>query len=97
MKRILILIVLSCLVLFCLSACNGKGGKTRPTNYDGVQSVDALLDYAKRLEANGDYEAAADLYELIAKAAAGPVELPGNAEAIEQYKEAQEVFSSLGH
>lgn len=95
MKRIITVITVLCL-LFSLASC-GEKQTTRSKEYDGVQSVDALLDYAKRLEENGDYEAAADLYELIAKAAAGPAELPGNAEAIEEYKEAQEVFSSLGH
>ena len=95
MKKIITVITVLCL-LFSLASCKEKQA-TRSKKYDGVQSVNALLDYAKRLEANGDYEAAADLYELIAKAAAGPAELPGNAEAVEQYKEAQEVFSSLGH
>lgn len=95
MKKIMTVITVLCL-LFSLASCKEKQA-TRSKEYDGVQSVDALLDYAKRLEANGDYDAAADLYELIAKAAAGPAELPGNAVAIEQYKEAQEVFSSLGH
>ena len=95
MKRIITVITVLCL-LFSLASCKGKQA-TRSKEYDGVQSVDALLDYAERLEENGDYDAAAALYELIAKAAAGSAELPGNAEAIEAYKEAQEVFSSLGH
>ena len=95
MKRIMTVVTVLCL-LFSLASCKEKQA-ARSKEYDGVQSVDALLDYAERLEENGDYDAAAALYELIAKAAAGPAELPEQAEAIEAYKEAQEVFSSLGH
>ena len=95
MKKIITVLLLLCL-LFTVSACSGKKA-SRPKDYDGVQSVDALLDYARRLEENGDYEAAAALYELIAKAAAGPAELPPEGEVIEEYKDAQELFSSLGH
>ncbi len=95
MKKIVMVIMVLCL-LVSLVSCKGKQA-VRSKEYDGVQSVDALLDYAKRLEENGDYEAAAELYGLIAKAAAGSVGLPENGEAIEEYKEAQEFFSSLGH
>lgn len=95
MKRIVSFILLLCLV-FALSAC-GEKPSTRPTEYDGVQSVDALIDYARRLEEHGDLEAAAAVYELIAKAAAGAAELPANGEAIEEYKDAQELVSSFGH
>ena len=95
MKRMIAMITVLCL-LFTLASCTGKQS-TRPREYDGVQSVDALLDYARRLEENGDYDAASALYELIAKAAAGPAELPADAGVIEEYKDAQDLFSSLGH
>ena len=95
MKKIISIIALLCLLL-ALSAC-GEKQSTRPREYDGVQSADALIDYARRLEENGDLEAAAALYELIAKAAAVNAELPANGDAIEEYKEAQELVSSLGH
>lgn len=95
MKRIISIVTLLCF-LFVLSSCTGKQS-SRPKEYDGVQSVDALLDYARRLEENGDYDAAAVLYEVIAKAAAGSAELPPAGETVAEYRDAQEVFSSLGH
>lgn len=98
MKRILALIVLFCLVLFSFTACKGNGGKTRPTKYDGVQSVEALLDYAKRLEKNGDAEAAAAIYDLIDKALIASAEDGKGAGAvIDDYRDAQDIFADFGH
>ena len=43
----------------------------RPTTYDGENSIDALLDYADRLEKAGNEEAAALVRSKIPQAAAG--------------------------
>ena len=43
----------------------------RPTTYDGENSIDALLDYADRLEEAGNEEAAALVRSKIPQAAAG--------------------------
>ena len=43
----------------------------RPTTYDGENSIDALLDYADRLEKAGNEEAAAIVRSKIPQAAAG--------------------------
>ena len=43
----------------------------RPTTYDGENSIDALLDYADRLEEAGNEEAAAIVRSKIPQAAAG--------------------------
>lgn len=43
----------------------------RPTTYDGQNSIDAIIDYANRLEAAGNEEAAAIVRSRIPQAAAG--------------------------
>ena len=65
MKKI-ISIMLAVLMLLALCACGSKNdgkadGNTNQTNFS------ALYDYAKRLESAGNSEAAAAVYELIAR------------------------------
>ena len=43
------------------------GGKDEPTIVYDVKTVESLLDYAKKLEEAGNVDAAAAVYELIAK------------------------------
>lgn len=52
---------------------NGIIVETRPTKYDDSSNTQALLDYADRLEEQGNYEAAAKVRELIPKAAEGEI------------------------
>lgn len=102
-KRVLMIMMaaLLCMTLL-LSSCKkpGNSDSTRGKEYDGVQSVEAYIDYAKRLEANGDYEAAAQIYEIISKTAGSTVfsgmENPA-ADMMKEYAEAQDIFSELGH
>ena len=66
----------------------GTGGSDlqgRPTTYDGENSLDAILDYAERLEKAGNPEAAAKVRALIPKAAAGEAN-----RKIEEYKQNNE-------
>ena len=74
MKKILAMLLVLWMML-ALCACGfGNGGANvgdRPTTYDGQNSVDAILDYADRLEAAGNEEAAAIVRSHIPQAAAG--------------------------
>ena len=69
--------LLAAALLIGLCACGGndetqEDPNTRPTTYDGQNSLDAILDYADRLEAAGNAEAAAlyDSFEQLAEALA---------------------------
>lgn len=98
MKRFIAIIALL-LVIFTLSACKDDSS-TRSTEYDGKQSVSALLDYAKRLEENGDKEAAAAIYDLISKAAVHNANAEGSEPAVslvEKYNEAKDILAEFGH
>ena len=50
---------------------NGIIVQTRPTKYDDSSNSEALLDYAERLEDQGNYEAAAKVRALIPQALDG--------------------------
>ena len=91
MKRVLI-ICLSLLTVLALSACGGKTAKGKKSGaavkkaekvYEAGQSTDALLDYAKRLEAAGNHEAAEAVYMLIDKTATADGIYKGKTDAYE--------------
>ena len=97
-------IVLVILTVLLLCAC-GKGGKKagRPTTYDGENSVEALVDYAKRLEEMGADKAAAMIYDMLPDAARGELFINSNKiieenecfEALESLEDAQALVEKL--
>lgn len=64
--------------------------KSRPTKYDGISGYEAIIDYADRLEAEGNLEAAAKVRTLIPKAAAGEAN-----QKIEEFKENNEKLAMI--
>ena len=79
-----------------LTGGGSSGGGKEPTgNGDGSLSMPSLTEYAKQLEANGNKEAAAAVYELIAAYGDGALIQKANEEiqvvkesnAIRQFKE----------
>lgn len=97
MKDIIRIIALVLAVVAALSFCacgkkeEPKAG--RPTTYDGKQSVDAILDYAERLEAMGASKAAAQIYYLLPEAALG--EMNYEAKKVISANEGYNVIDSL--
>ena len=88
------------LVIVLLLVSCGKKQETNiitkgQTTYEAGQSTDALLDYAKRLEAAGNHEAAEAVYALIDKTAAadGIYEGKKSAYAESPLAEAEELHS----
>ena len=82
--------LLAAALLIGLCACGGndetqEDPNTRPTTYDGQNSLDAILDYADRLEAAGNAEAAALVRSRIPQAAAGEAN-----QKIEEFKQTSE-------
>lgn len=58
------------LLMTVLCACRIKDGEdtsseTESVSYSGMQNVEAIIAYAERLEAEGDYEAAAQVWALL--------------------------------
>ncbi len=106
MKLIIRITALLLVIITALAFCAcGKGGDKagRPTEFDGKQSVDALVDYAKRLEEMGASKAAAQIYAMLPEAALGEMfnvaskiinENEGFA-AIESLAEAMEFVNAL--
>ena len=64
--------------------------KSRPTKYDGISGYEAIIDYANRLEAEGNLEAAAKVRTLIPKAGAGEAN-----QKIEEFKENNEILAMI--
>ncbi len=64
--------------------------KSRPTKYDGISGYEAIIDYANRLEAEGNLEAAAKVRTLIPKAGAGEAN-----QKIEEFKENNEKLAII--
>lgn len=77
---VIIMLVLALMLASCGGKQNANGadtgtsnkenGKNERVTFEAGHSVDALLDYAKRLEKAGEKEAAEAIYNLIDKAAA---------------------------
>ena len=89
MKKV-VAIILAVLMSLALCACGSKNGGNkdgRPTDYDGKNEFEALLDYADRLEEAGNAEAAALVRSKIPQAAAGEAR-----EKIEEYMQNDEQF-----
>lgn len=94
-KSLLALLLLFSILLF--SGCGTKKGKSRPTDYDGDNSVAALIDYAQRLEEAGNTEAAARIYAMIEKSAgAADIELSDDQELVDEYQKAKSLASEFG-
>lgn len=93
MKHTARLLAMLLAVALLLGLCACGGGKdetqeelqTRPTTYDGQNSLDAVLDYAYRLEAAGNAQAAALVRSRIPQAAAGEAN-----QKIEEFKQSNE-------
>ena len=108
MKKYSVLLFL--LAALTLAACGKKpaasssgstGGTEEPAAYGAGQSADALLDYAKRLEAAGNQEAADAVYALIDRAAAADGIYKGMKSAYEEsplteVEELREIAEKLG-
>ena len=101
MKKIFPVFLLLVIVLLLVSCgkkqeTNGsKNGEKKQTVYEAGQSAEALLDYAKRMVAAGNHEAAEAVYALIDKTAAadGIYEGEKSAYAESPLAEAEELHS----
>lgn len=64
-----IVVIVTVIIIIAVSS---NSGSTRPTKYDDdVYTIEALIDYAERMEKAGNYEAAAQIYSLLPKAGEG--------------------------
>ena len=101
-KRITALLLIVIMALL-LCACGGGNKAGRPTKYDGENSVEALVDYAKRLEEMGADKAAAMIYDMLPDAARGELFINSNKiieenecfEALESLEDAQALVEKL--
>lgn len=69
--------------------------QTRPTTYDDSSNTEALLDYADRLEKQGNLEAAANVRKLAADAAMGDVskEIGNMDENVKEIKDTEDLIN----
>ena len=101
-RKKLCTVLLLLLAMLLLVSCgkkpetNGsKNGEKKQTVYEAGQSAEALLDYAKRMEASGNDEAAEAAYALIDKTVAADGIYKGKKSAYEEspLAEAEELRS----
>ena len=70
---------------------------TRPTEYDGQNSTQAIMDYADRLEEAGNTEAAEKVRNLVPKAAQGEAVYEAKTvEELEAVRESEELNTMIG-